>query len=517
MTSVVFRSVSADAALASDFLAQEGSIKTVLIIGEKASLTAENALPLAALSLPADFAAPIADGSTESITAYVAGKSVTLATFTEKKSRNLGPVRSDAIHEVVSKNGGKEGDAVVIARLSNEDQVLPAVSKIPGALVLAIARAFPLYVKKSKAAAVRTVSVHIVLAEAPASPIDAAKLQVLANAVRECANLVDMPPNELNPTTYVEIVRNVWKNQLEAHGVTMTVIQGTELRDQGYGGLWNVGKASENAPALVVLSHTPANAQKTVAWVGKGITFDTGGLSLKVGGVMANMKTDMGGSGGVFQGFVATVLNGVNTNFNLHAILCIAENSVDERAYRVDDVITSYSGKTVEVLNTDAEGRLVLMDGVAHACKHLNPDVLVDMATLTGAQTYATGAKHAGFVSNSFEFEGMLSRAGLGSGDLAYPLMYCPEFLSVDKVMSSKVADMTNIPAAAGDRANAPSAASGLFVAAHLSPEEKWTESGVGMWAHIDMAFPCNSGGRGTGYGVGILYKLAETLRAKFA
>ncbi|KAI9352207.1 cytosol aminopeptidase family, catalytic domain-containing protein [Obelidium mucronatum] len=503
---VSFASVTGDVATAAADFASEA--KTVLIIGEKASLTAENALPLAALSLPAEFAAPIADGTTESITTYLGGKTVTLATFSDKRTRNLPPVRNDAIHDVVTKNAGKDGDVVILLRLTTEDQIMPAA--------LAVARAFPLYVKKQKAATPRTVRVHIVTSgECVAT--STSQIQVVADAVREAANLVDTPPNELNPTTYVEIVRAIHKEKLEAAGVTLTVIQGTELRERGFGGIWNVGKASENLPALVILSHTPENAKKSVAWVGKGITFDTGGLSIKVGGVMSNMKTDMGGSAGVFEGFIATVLNKVNTNFALHAILCIAENSVDERSFRVDDVITAYSGKTVEINNTDAEGRLCLMDGVAYASKDLNVDVIVDMATLTGAQTYATGSKHAGFVSNNADFETLIYNAGKASGDLAFPMLYCPEFLSVEKVMPSKVADMTNIPSAAGDRTNAPSAGAGLFVLSHMSPEEKWVEGGEGLWAHIDMAFPSNAAGRGTGYGVGILYSVAQALNQRFA
>ncbi|KAJ3089404.1 hypothetical protein HK100_007758, partial [Physocladia obscura] len=495
-------SVTADT---SSFSASVDAFKTVLLIGEKAQLIEPNAIPLVVLGLSADFIAPISDGTTETITSYVAGKTITAAVFSDKRTRNVGPVRADAIQDVVSKNSGKDGNVAIVVRLQSEIQILPAA--------LAIARAFPIYVRKQKTAAERTVNVYFVVANG-AESVNIAKIQIVADAVREAAELVDTPPNELNPTTYVNFVRKVWAERLEATGVTLTVIQGKELEERGYGGIWNVGKGSENLPALVVLSHVPEGAKKSVAWVGKGITFDTGGLSIKISGAMCNMKTDMGGSAGVFEGFIATVLNGVNKNFSLHAILCIAENSVDERSYRVDDIITAYSGKTVEINNTDAEGRLCLMDGVAHACKHLNPDVIVDMATLTGAQTYATGAKHAGLVSNSADFEHLMVSAGKASGDLAFPMLYCPEFISVENVMPSKVADMTNIPGNLGDRTNAPSAGAGLFVQSHLSPEEKWLESGDGMWCHVDMAFPSRTAGRATGYGVGILYSVAESLNS---
>ncbi|KAJ3263278.1 putative aminopeptidase npepl1 [Chytriomyces hyalinus] len=542
MTAVVFRSVTTDLTAAnSDF----GNAATVLIIGEKASLVAENALPLSGLSLASDFIRPIADGSTDSLTSYVAGKAVTVATFSDKKSRTLGPIRGDAIHEVVSKHSGK-GDAVILVHVSSEDQILTAA--------LSIARVFPTYSRKQSSAASRTLNIHFVLPTAPKSTItsttrtttttrtatingvsatasttttaktiqtkqkvDVAKIQAVADAVRDAAHLVDTAPNELNPTTYTAIVQDVWKSKLEALGVTMKVIRGTELRDQGYGGIWSVGMASENPPALIVLSHTPANAHKTVAWVGKGITFDTGGLDLKVGGGMVGMKSDMGGSAGIFHAFVATVVNGINTNFNLHAVLCVAENSLDSRSFRPDDVIHAYSGKTVEVTDTDAEGRLVLMDGVAHATKDLKADVVVDMATLTGAQPYATGVRHAGFISNSEEFEGMVVDAGKASGDLARAMLYCPEYLAVDTAFKSQVADMINYSGGGIDRVNAPSSAAGFFVGAHLVPEEKWVENGEGMWAHIDMALPSKINGKASGYGVGILYALAESLNAKYA
>ncbi|KAI9352206.1 cytosol aminopeptidase family, catalytic domain-containing protein [Obelidium mucronatum] len=536
--SLRFEAVSTDFNCAISALAQNESAKTILIVGEKASLVSENALPLDALRLPSDFLEPIANDTTESITAYIEGKTIIAATFSDKKSRNVGPIRGDALHQLVQEKAGGKNDVIILARLKNNEQVLTAS--------LAIARAFPKFERKKEQSPVRTVTVHFVLAESPKAvttttttknvvstptsktittkttttkkvasktSIDAERIQIVADAVREAANLVDTPPNELNPTTYVEIVRAIHKEKLEAAGVTLTVIQGTELRERGFGGIWNVGKASENLPALVILSHTPENARKTVAWVGKGLTFDAGGLNIKVGGGMTGMKTDMGGSAGILHGFVATVLNKVNTNFALHAILCIAENSVDARSFRPDDIITAYSGKTVEVVDTDAEGRLCLMDGVAYASKDLNADVVVDMATLTGSQAYATGLRHAGFITNSSEFEKEVVEAGKASGDLAFPMLYCPEYQGVDKIMPSVVADSKNWLSSM----DVPSASAGLFVGSHLVPDEKWVEEGEGLWAHIDMALPSKALGRANGYGVGILFSLAETLNTKFA
>ncbi|KAJ3290818.1 putative aminopeptidase npepl1 [Rhizoclosmatium sp. JEL0117] len=532
--SLIFSSITADNS--SSFTSALSATANVLVIGEKAALSAENALSL--LGLPEGFAAPIADG--ETITAYIGGKAITVASFAEKQSRTTGVIRSDSITDVVSKNGKGDKDLSIVVFLKNQDQALAAS--------LAIARAYPLYENRKKASAERNVCVHFLLAEAPKSitstittkitttkgssttesvstvtstktssskTVTTAELQTAADAVRECAKLVDTPPNELNPTTYVELVQKLHAEKLAAFGVELTVIQGAELRDRGFGGIWNVGKASENLPALIHLSHVPAGAVKTVAWVGKGLTFDTGGLDIKVGGGMVGMKTDMGGSAGIFQGFVATVLNGINTNFALHAILCVAENSVDTRSFRPDDIITAYSGKTVEVTDTDAEGRLCLMDGVAYASKDLNADVILDMATLTGAQASATGYKHAGLVVNSEEFEAALVAAGRVSGDLCHPMLYCPEFLAADKTFPSVVADMVNYPKSATN--NAGSASAGFFVGAHLVPADDFKEDGSRWWAHVDMAFPSTVGGRGSGYGVGLLHEISRTLNAKFA
>ncbi|KAJ3398739.1 leucyl aminopeptidase [Chytriomyces confervae] len=498
MTSVFIRTVSESVSALS-------AAKTLLVVGSKEALAA-SASHISALTAHLPLAA-ISNGHSESASHIDAdGNVFNVMALSTKKSRHFGSIRGDLLHDIVSKNAGKDKDANVVVVLDSEEQVLTAA--------LSVARAFPLYTNKQKPAAERVINVHFKLQSAPTQPVNVAKLQTLADAVRDAGKLIDMPPNELNPTTYVEIVRAVWDSRLKAAGVTLEVIQGTELRDRGYGAIWNVGKASDNLPALVILSHTPAAAKKNVVFVGKGITFDTGGLAIKSKEGMPTMKVDMGGSAGVFQGFVSTILTAPPTNYNLHAILCIAENSIDERAFRPDDIITSYSGKTIEVNNTDAEGRLVLCDGVAHACKHLSADVIVEMATLTGAQAFATGLRHAGVLSNREDFETTVVKSGRTSGDLAYPLIWSPELIGIETLMKSEVADMKN---SASNRSNAPSTGAGMFVWSHLSPEEKWVEGGEGRWAHIDMAYPVTVGARATGYGVGILSTLAGELEKEFA
>jgi probable aminopeptidase NPEPL1 len=159
-------------------------------------------------------------------------------------------------------------------------------------------------------------------------------------------------------------------------------------------------------------------------------------------------------------------------------------------------VITLYSGRTVEVNNTDAEGRLVLGDGVAYASRQLAPDVIIDLATLTGAQLIATGRRHAAVVCNDEALEAAAVRAGRLSGDLVHPLPYCPEFYA--REFESKVADMKN---SVKDRENAQSSCAAQFVAEHLAGY-------TGPWLHVDLAGPATAGERGTGFGVGLLLAL---------
>jgi len=210
---------------------------------------------------------------------------------------------------------------------------------------------------------------------------------------------------------------------------------------------------------------------------------------------MPGMKRDMAGAAAILGSFVALVET--NSPYEVHAILCLAENSVGPMSTRPDDIHYMYSHRTVEVNNTDAEGRLVLADGVAYASEHIKPDIILDMATLTGAQGVATGRSHAAVVSNDEDLELATVIAGKNCGDLVHPLLFVPEFFK--KEFNSVVADMKNSVA---DRSNAPCSAAGIFIWSHLNPSWK------GSWVHIDMAYPAYSGERATGYGVGLIMSL---------
>jgi probable aminopeptidase NPEPL1 len=277
--------------------------------------------------------------------------------------------------------------------------------------------------------------------------------------------------------------------------VPCRVLRGEALTEHGLGGLLGVGRAASCPPALVVLGHEPAGAARTVAWVGKGVVFDTGGLGLKSLREMQGMKGDMAGAAAVLGAFAAAVRLGAPDR--LFALLCVAENAVGPGAVRPDDVLTLGSGRTVEVTNPDAEGRLALADGVAWAVRELGPDVLVDLGTLTDGAVTATGRRHAAIVCNDDALEARAVEAGRATGDLVHPLPYCPELFR--EALASEVADMTN---AARDHRDADASCAAQFVAEHLGRFR-------GPWLHVDMDGPSRGrGGRGTGFGVALLLRL---------
>ncbi|XP_049588704.1 probable aminopeptidase NPEPL1 [Syngnathus scovelli] len=361
----------------------------------------------------------------------------------------------------------------------------------------AISRSFPIFSRRSASSRrveKKHVAVEFVIVGQDNTQMDEAELECLSNTadgVRLAARIVDTPCNEMNTDHFLEEIKAVGSKL----GITPVIIRGEELKEKGFGGIYGVGKAAENPPALAVLSHTPDGATQTIAWVGKGIVYDTGGLSIKGKTTMPGMKRDCGGAAAILGAFQATIKQGFKDN--LHAVFCLAENSVGPTATRPDDIHTLYSGKTVEINNTDAEGRLVLADGVVYASKDLSADIILDMATLTGAQGISTGKHHAAVMTNSEQWETACVRAGRSSGDLAHPLVYCPELHFTE--FASALADMKNSVA---DRENAQSSCAGLFIASHLGFD--WP----GVWVHVDIASPVHAGERATGFGVALLMAL---------
>jgi probable aminopeptidase NPEPL1 len=459
------------------------SVKTLVVIGRSNQLSKESTAEIAGLpaSTWAAMCASLKGGDAGASTTSwdENGKKVIAAVLPEPCSRHNSPSRAWAIPALAKSAAGK-GDAAIVMVMDDASHAFPSA--------LAIARAFPLYSGKSKQDDPQEIHVAFI---GPDGSVSEPRAQAAMEGVRMAARLVDTPCSELHTNAFVDEARGV----AERTGSSLTVIQGEDLISHGLGGIWGVGKAATNLPALAVLEHNPAGAKKCVAWVGKGVVYDTGGLSIKTRG-MAGMKGDMGGAGAVIAAFEAAVK--LNFPHKLVALLCLAENAVGPEATRPDDIHTLFSGKTVEINNTDAEGRLVLADGVAWATKNHNPDLLLDMATLTGAVLISTGKAHAGIYTNSEAIEVAAIAAGKRAGEPVHPMLYAPELFR--KEFKSNVADMKN---SVKDRMNAQSSCAGQFIANHL-PEENTPD-----WIHVDIAGTAwDSNNLGTGYGVGLLLEL---------
>jgi probable aminopeptidase NPEPL1 len=456
---------------------------TLQVIGRRKALTRDairDIVPPGAHLVWADMLRGDAGDQGRTATTYLAQppiKRVTACVLPEPCSRHNSPARTFVWPRLLASGRGSKN--VVVAVL---DDAAHAVSA-----VCAIARSIPSYSARSKQSEGTTTALLL----GPDGPIATDGFDAIAEGVRFAAELVDSPPDVLGPDAFVQRAAALG----ETAGVSVHVLRREGLVKQGLGGLAGVGRAAEQEPALVVLDWSPQGAETRMCWVGKGVTYDTGGLSLKTKNGMPGMKSDMGGAAAVLAAFRAAVKRKVD--LRLTAILCIAENAIGPRAIRPDDILHMYSGKTVEVNNTDAEGRLCLADGVAWAVKHRDPEILVDMATLTGAQGVATGKAHGALYCNDDALERRAVLAGRASGDLVHPLPYAPELYR--KEFASTVADMKN---SVKDRSNAQSSCAGQFIGNHLGDYD-------GLWLHIDMAAPSRSGQRATGYGVGLLLTLA--------
>jgi leucyl aminopeptidase len=259
-------------------------------------------------------------------------------------------------------------------------------------------------------------------------------------------------------------------------GVTARTWSAGELDTAGFGGILAVGSGSARPPALIELSYDPPGAQQHIVLVGKGITFDSGGLSLKPNDNMMAMKTDMAGGGAVIA--VMTALAELGVESRVTGLVAAAENMPSGSAYRPGDVISQYGGTSVEVLNTDAEGRLVLADALAYAAAQLAPDQIVDIATLTGAARVALGGIHAAVYSTSESLAAALIEAGEASGD---PLWRMPLADDYRPSLDSPVADIAHV---ARDHNPAGSIIAALFL----------REFATGIpWAHLDIAGPGRS------------------------
>ncbi|MDN4474620.1 leucyl aminopeptidase [Demequina sp. SYSU T00192] len=321
-----------------------------------------------------------------------------------------------------------------------------------------------------------------------------ARANILIAAAAGIRDLVNTPPLDLFPGSFAEIAQQMGAEA----GVDVDVWDAQRLANEGFGGILAVGMGSARLPRLVRVAYAPEGASQKVALVGKGITFDTGGISLKPSKSMETMKSDMTGAATVLHAVVAAAR--AELPIAVTGWLCIAENMPSGTAQRPSDVIRIYGGQTVEVLNTDAEGRLVMADGLVKA-REENPDVLLDVATLTGAQGVALGTRTSGVMGTAEIRDEVVAAAN--EVDEAMWAMPLPEHLR--ESIDSKIADLQNI----GDPQGGGMLSAGIFLREFV---------GDTPWAHLDIARPSYNEGKpwaenvagSTGHSLRTLFRFLE-------
>ncbi|MBL8730396.1 MAG: leucyl aminopeptidase family protein [Planctomycetes bacterium] len=439
-----------------------------------------------AMELGREAAPGLLGGTATSRTA--AGKRLTVGALPDEPSRHAAASRAEGIRKVTAAaHLPANGSSAVLLVLDDAAHALAAAN--------AIGRALPTFTSKSAAKTGGKLAIHCVLRDGRPVALDAHTRDVVARA-REAAHLVDTPPTELDPAAFAAAAKRLLR---PLRTVTVREITGDALLRAKLGGIHAVGRCARSAPRLLIAT-AGGRRGPHIALVGKGVTYDTGGLHLKSRGHMETMKSDMGGAAAVLGAFAVLARK---APCRLSLLLCLAENAIGPAAYKPDDVLTMHSGKTVEINNTDAEGRLLLADGCSYAARVLKADVVLDAATLTGAQGVATGDLHAAVVANDDEVEQALLAAGRDTGDLCWALPCVPEFYRSE--FTSPIADMRN---SVKSRSNAQVSCAAEFVHWHLDGQKA-------RWGHVDLASPSFRGDRGTGFGVALLDAAVRRLAAR--
>lgn len=370
-----------------------------------------------------------------------------------------------------------DGFKEIIFDLPTEDE-RDAVCILEGALLGGYKYASKEKAPKSKLAAIAVLSEQTVAKQA------IERSRILAASVDRVRDLVNTPPNLLFPQSFADIVSKETKD----FDVSVTVLDEKALRAGKFGGILAVGQGSTRPPRLVKVEYTPKKAKQHLALVGKGITFDTGGISIKPAASMVGMKYDMTGAATVYQAILA--IAALKLPVKVTSYLCLAENMPSGSATRPNDVIQIRNGKTVEVLNTDAEGRLVLADGLS-AASELNPDLIIDVATLTGAARVALGDRYSA-VMGTADAVSAVEAAAFDSGELVW---HMPLPAEMRARLDTDVADIAN--------AKIGSTAGGMLLAGVFLREFVGsTKPGAKAqpWAHLDIAGTANNESAAYGY-----------------
>ncbi|MXO47012.1 leucyl aminopeptidase [Erythrobacter vulgaris] len=322
----------------------------------------------------------------------------------------------------------------------------------------------------------------------------------LAEGVEFTRELVTEPANIIYPESFVARCQE----RFEGTGAELIVLDDAQMEELGMGSLLGVGQGSSRDSRILAIRWNGGGSEAPVAFVGKGVTFDTGGISIKPGPGMEDMKWDMGGAGAVAGGMLALVKR--KAKANIVGVMGLVENMPDGNAQRPGDVVTSMSGQTIEILNTDAEGRLVLADALHWTQKEFQPSRIVDFATLTGAIIVSLGHEYAGLFSNNDQLSKDLADAGEAVGDKVWRM---PIGKAYDKLIDSPIADMKNI----GGKA-AGSITAAQFLQRFITNDTPWAHIDIAGMAWSDK--PGRTWGKGaTGYGVRLIDRLVADTAEK--
>ena len=445
-----------------------------------------------------------ASGSADEVI-KIPGSHIRMIVFT-----GLGKKSNTYSHEVLRRAAGAASRALAgntaatFALPAGTLEDLAAVSE--GAALGAYA--FDEFFGSSKAdhkAPIKTITVYSKFATKPDGKAAIARAKIIADYTFLVRNLINTPPNYLTPDSFTKKLSAAVKTAGGAKsGLKVSILDEKQLKAQGFGGVIGVGQGSANPPRMLHISYTPpGKAKKRYAFVGKGITFDTGGLALKPALGMEAMKCDMSGAAAVCAATLAIAALKLPVAIETWAPL--AENMPSDTATRPSDIITIFGGKTVEVLNPDAEGRLILADGLvkAQTSKH-KLDGIIDVATLTGSQVIALGTRTSAVMGNNENFLEEFLNAAAQCGEQFWP-MPLPEELRAS--LDSPVADLANI----GDK-NGGMLVAGLFLKEFVHPDLPWL--------HLDIAGPAYNEGKAHGYtpvgGTGIALRTLVTLIEQF-
>ncbi|MCB1381632.1 MAG: leucyl aminopeptidase [Notoacmeibacter sp.] len=386
----------------------------------------------------------------------------------------------------------KDGETSVVASLPDGDVAPEDAAALAMGMILRAYR-FDKYKTKGDKPS-KPGKVTILCADPAAAKKAFAEAEAIADGVVLARDLVNEPANILGPVEFAAKAK-----ELEKLGVEVEILTEKEMKKLGMGALLGVAQGSVRPPRLAVMQWKGGKAKdKPVAFIGKGVVFDTGGISIKPSAGMEDMKGDMGGAAAVTG--LMHALAARKAKANVVGIIGLVENMPDGNAQRPGDIVTSMSGQTIEVLNTDAEGRLVLCDALHYCNDRFKPRFMVNLATLTGAILVALGQEHAGLFSNDDELAGRLFTAGQDTGEKLWRMPMAPEY---DKMIDSKNADMKNI--------------GGRFAGAITAAQFLKRFVGDTPWAHLDVAgtamgSPATdiSKGWASGFGVRLLDRLVR-------